>query len=145
MSQEVIVRKEERKMKRIISVIFFTSTIALMGCIPFVSQAQMRTAIKNERRWEFAMDGCRFYDLVRWALNLTLFTQYQSLAGAEVVDGLGVRGNQGRRLHAFEAGDESLRPGVPRLWHRVGLLKRFLASKPPGTVEWEWGKLRSFP
>ncbi|MFZ1369119.1 MAG: RagB/SusD family nutrient uptake outer membrane protein [Ferruginibacter sp.] len=34
--------------------------------IPFVSQAQMRTAIKNERRWEFAMEGCRFYDLVRW-------------------------------------------------------------------------------
>ena len=34
--------------------------------IPFVSQAQMRTAIKNERRWEFAMEGYRFYDLVRW-------------------------------------------------------------------------------
>ena len=26
----------------------------------------MRTAIKNERRWEFAMEGYRFYDLVRW-------------------------------------------------------------------------------
>jgi hypothetical protein len=26
----------------------------------------MRTAIKNERRWEFAMEGLRFYDLVRW-------------------------------------------------------------------------------
>ncbi|GAA4747401.1 RagB/SusD family nutrient uptake outer membrane protein [Flavisolibacter ginsenosidimutans] len=34
--------------------------------IPFVNQAQMRTAIKNERRWEFAMEGYRFYDLVRW-------------------------------------------------------------------------------
>ena len=34
--------------------------------IPFISQAQMRTAIKNERRWEFAMEGYRFYDLVRW-------------------------------------------------------------------------------
>lgn len=34
--------------------------------IPFVDQAQMRTAIKNERRWEFAMEGYRFYDLVRW-------------------------------------------------------------------------------
>ena len=33
----------------------------------FVSQAQMRFAIKNERRWEFAMEGYRFYDLVRWA------------------------------------------------------------------------------
>jgi len=34
--------------------------------IAYVSQAQMRTAIKNERRWEFAMEGYRFYDLVRW-------------------------------------------------------------------------------
>jgi hypothetical protein len=34
--------------------------------ITFQSQIQMRTAIKNERRWEFAMEGYRFYDLVRW-------------------------------------------------------------------------------
>ena len=34
--------------------------------IAFTSQSQMRTAIKNERRWEFAMEGYRFYDLVRW-------------------------------------------------------------------------------
>ena len=34
--------------------------------IPFQNQAQMRAAIKNERRFEFAMEGRRFYDLVRW-------------------------------------------------------------------------------
>jgi len=34
--------------------------------IPFVSQSQMRAAIKSERRWEFAMEGYRFFDLVRW-------------------------------------------------------------------------------
>lgn len=34
--------------------------------ISFSNQAQMRTAIKNERNWEFAMEGYRFYDLVRW-------------------------------------------------------------------------------
>jgi hypothetical protein len=34
--------------------------------IAYTGQAQMRTAIKNERRWEFAMEGYRFYDLVRW-------------------------------------------------------------------------------
>lgn len=39
--------------------------------IAFVDQAQMRTAIKNERRWEFAMEGYRFYDLVRWNDALT--------------------------------------------------------------------------
>jgi hypothetical protein len=26
----------------------------------------MRQAIKDERKWEFAMEGYRFYDLVRW-------------------------------------------------------------------------------
>ncbi len=34
--------------------------------IAFVDQEQMRQAIKDERRWEFAMEGYRFYDLVRW-------------------------------------------------------------------------------
>ncbi|MBS1487485.1 MAG: RagB/SusD family nutrient uptake outer membrane protein [Bacteroidetes bacterium] len=29
-------------------------------------QATLRQAIKNERRWEFAMEGHRFHDLVRW-------------------------------------------------------------------------------
>ena len=34
--------------------------------IAYSSQSQMRTAIKDERRWEFALEGYRFYDLVRW-------------------------------------------------------------------------------
>ena len=38
----------------------------VLPLIEYSSQAQMRTAIKNERRWEFAMEGYRFYDLVRW-------------------------------------------------------------------------------
>jgi hypothetical protein len=38
----------------------------IVPVIPFVDKAQMRAAIKNERRWEFAMEGYRFYDLVRW-------------------------------------------------------------------------------
>jgi starch-binding outer membrane protein, SusD/RagB family len=42
------------------------SNNAVLPHIAFTSQAQMRTAIKNERRWEFAMEGYRFYDLVRW-------------------------------------------------------------------------------
>jgi hypothetical protein len=33
---------------------------------PTVTQDSMRRMIKNERRWEFAMEGYRFYDLVRW-------------------------------------------------------------------------------
>jgi len=39
---------------------------SVLPMITFSSQSQMRTAIKNERRWEFAMEGYRFYDLVRW-------------------------------------------------------------------------------
>jgi len=39
---------------------------AVLPHIAYQSQAQMRSAIKNERRWEFAMEGYRFYDLVRW-------------------------------------------------------------------------------
>jgi len=46
------------------------STTALPH-IAFAGQAQMRTAIKNERRWEFAMEGYRFYDLVRWGDDVT--------------------------------------------------------------------------
>ena len=34
--------------------------------IAYQSQSQMRQAIKDERKWEFAMEGYRFYDLVRW-------------------------------------------------------------------------------
>ena len=41
-------------------------TRTVIPLIPFVDQAQMRQAIKDERRWEFAMEGYRFYDLVRW-------------------------------------------------------------------------------
>ena len=39
---------------------------AVLPHIAFSNQAQMRQAIKDERRWEFAMEGDRFYDLVRW-------------------------------------------------------------------------------
>ncbi|MFZ4056616.1 MAG: RagB/SusD family nutrient uptake outer membrane protein [Ferruginibacter sp.] len=41
---------------------------ATLGNVSFVSQAQMRTAIQNERRYELALEGERFYDLVRWGL-----------------------------------------------------------------------------
>jgi hypothetical protein len=42
------------------------ATRTIVKPIPFVDQDQMRTAIKNERRFEFAMEGYRFFDLVRW-------------------------------------------------------------------------------
>ena len=44
---------------------------AALPHIAYVSKDQMRTAIKNERRWEFAMEGYRFYDLVRWGDAVT--------------------------------------------------------------------------
>jgi starch-binding outer membrane protein, SusD/RagB family len=47
------------------------ATRTILPPVPFVDKAQMRTAIKNERRWEFAMEGVRFYDLVRWGDAIT--------------------------------------------------------------------------
>lgn len=40
--------------------------------VTFQNQAQMRTAIKHERRVELAMEGVRFYDLVRWGDAVTV-------------------------------------------------------------------------
>lgn len=45
---------------------FLGKTRTSVPFVAFSGQTQMRTAIKNERRWEFAMEGYRFYDLVRW-------------------------------------------------------------------------------
>jgi starch-binding outer membrane protein, SusD/RagB family len=45
---------------------------AILPKVVYQNQDQMRTAIKNERHYELAMEGKRFYDLVRWgdALNV---------------------------------------------------------------------------
>ncbi|MEO5892051.1 MAG: RagB/SusD family nutrient uptake outer membrane protein [Ferruginibacter sp.] len=48
------------------------TTRTIVPVIPFVNQAQMRTAIKNERHVELAMEGKRFYDLVRWGDAVTV-------------------------------------------------------------------------
>jgi hypothetical protein len=45
---------------------------AVLPKIEFVNQAQMRTAIQEERRFELAMEGERFFDLVRWGLAPTV-------------------------------------------------------------------------
>lgn len=47
-------------------------TRAGLGNISFVDQATMRTAIKKERRAEFAMEYDRFFDLVRWGDALSV-------------------------------------------------------------------------
>lgn len=47
-------------------------TRTIVPRIAYVDQAQMRTVIKNERHYELAMEGKRFYDLVRWGDALTV-------------------------------------------------------------------------
>lgn len=41
---------------------------AVLPDVAFVSKDQLRTAIQHERRVELALEGDRFYDLVRWGL-----------------------------------------------------------------------------
>lgn len=43
-----------------------------LGDISFTTQAEMRTAIKNERRSELGLEGERFFDLVRWGDAVTV-------------------------------------------------------------------------
>lgn len=45
---------------------------SILPYIPFTNQAQMRDAIKKERRVEFGMEFERFYDLVRWGDAITV-------------------------------------------------------------------------
>jgi len=46
------------------------SRVGLAGVV-FTNQAQMRTAIKKERRAELGLEGERFFDLVRWGDDVT--------------------------------------------------------------------------
>jgi len=45
---------------------------AVLPKIVWTSQSQMRTAIQNERRFELALEGDRFFDLVRWGQAITV-------------------------------------------------------------------------
>jgi starch-binding outer membrane protein, SusD/RagB family len=45
---------------------FLGAARTIVPYIPFTTKDVMRKAIKDERRWEFALEGYRFYDLVRW-------------------------------------------------------------------------------
>ena len=47
----------------------------------FTSQDQARTAIRFERRLELAMEGHRFYDLVRWGIAKTAIESYSAFEG----------------------------------------------------------------
>jgi hypothetical protein len=43
---------------------------------PFVDQAAARTAVRNERRLELAMEGQRFFDLRRWGIAEQVLNAY---------------------------------------------------------------------
>jgi hypothetical protein len=45
---------------------------AILPKVVFANQAQMRTAIRTERRFELAFEGDRFFDLVRWDMALNV-------------------------------------------------------------------------
>ena len=43
---------------------------------PFADQASARTAVRNERRLELAMEGQRFFDLRRWGIAEQVLNAY---------------------------------------------------------------------
>ena len=45
---------------------------AILPKVVFANQAQLRTAIRTERRFELAFEGDRFFDLVRWDMALSV-------------------------------------------------------------------------
>ncbi|MFY7653136.1 MAG: RagB/SusD family nutrient uptake outer membrane protein [Chitinophagaceae bacterium] len=49
---------------------------SILPKVTFANQAQMRTAIQTERRFELAMEGERFFDLVRWGLAESVLGSY---------------------------------------------------------------------
>jgi len=56
--------------------------------VPFVSQAEARTAVRLERALELGMEGWRFFDLVRWgiaATELNAYYNYESPMAYQVI------------------------------------------------------------
>ncbi len=47
--------------------------------VPFASQAEARRAVRFERRLELAMEGHRFFDLVRWGIAAPTLNAYQTV------------------------------------------------------------------
>ncbi len=47
----------------------------------FANQADARTAVRTERRIELAMEGHRFFDLVRWGVAKSVLESYSSFEG----------------------------------------------------------------
>src|SRR5690606_9106127 len=47
----------------------------------FTSQDAARTAVRTERRIELAMEGHRFFDLVRWGVAKSVLESYSSFVG----------------------------------------------------------------
>lgn len=50
----------------------------------FTSQAQARTALRFERKLELAMEGHRFYDLIRWGIAETELNAYLAYDGPKI-------------------------------------------------------------
>lgn len=68
---------------------------------PFATQDIARMAIRHEERLEFAMEGVRFFDLVRWGIVAPTLNQYLTVDGARMTSLRGMR---------FQVGQSEIAP-----------------------------------
>ena len=84
----------------------------------WTDKAVARKAVRHETRLEFAMEGHRFFDLVRWGIAADVLNAYTAVEGNKRTYKKGVRFTKGKNEYypiPQEAIDNSSKAGVPTL------------------------------
>jgi starch-binding outer membrane protein, SusD/RagB family len=85
---------------------------------PWTDKTVARKAVRHETRLEFAMEGHRFFDLVRWGIASDVLNAYTAVEGNKRSYLKGVKFTKGKNEYfpvPQEAIDNSAKAGVPSL------------------------------